>query len=29
MAYYYSKTVNLGFDEAVSSVTQALKLDLS
>jgi len=25
MAYYYSKTVNLGFDEAVSSVTQALK----
>jgi len=25
MTYYYSKTVNLGFDEAVSSVTQALK----
>jgi|GEM_PF-6115774 len=29
MAYYYSKTVNLDFDEAVSSVTQALKLNLS
>ena len=25
MVYYYSKTVNLDFDEAVSSVTQALK----
>jgi len=25
MAYYYSKTVNLDFDEAVSSVTRALK----
>ena len=25
MAYYYSKTVNLDFDEAVSSVARALK----
>jgi uncharacterized protein (DUF302 family) len=25
MTYYYSKTVQLGFDEAVSRITQALK----
>jgi uncharacterized protein (DUF302 family) len=27
MTYYYSKTVQLGFDEAVSRITQALKED--
>ena len=25
MTYYFSKTVRLGFDEAVSKLTQALK----
>lgn len=27
MAYYYSKTVDIDFDEAVSRITQALKSD--
>ena len=27
MTYYFSKTVRLGFDEAVSKITQALKED--